>query len=106
MTGLGEDHSFESPSTQPCTGKYILQTLWYLIDYFEYSLRTHIMIILTLEYLGNNVVTKKANNDVIVKLPETKRNFFCILGLVKDVKKFCKDVELFCSRGYRLNTMA
>ena len=59
-----------------------------------------------LEYLGNNIVTKKANNDVIVKLPETKRNFFCILGLVKDVKKFCKGVELFCSRGYRLNTMA
>ena len=25
---------------------------------------------------------------------------------MKDVKKFCKDVELFCSRGYRLNTMA
>ena len=59
-----------------------------------------------LEYLGNNVVTKKANDDVIVKLPETKRNFFCILGLVKDVKKFCKGVELFCSRGYRINTMA
>ena len=46
-----------------------------------------------LEYLGNNVVTKKANDDVIVKLPETKRNCFCILGLVKDVKKFCKGVN-------------